>query len=87
MANREMMHYVRPYPYRVTAKFESGKASIHEDNTVEALDTTELADNLLLQGWDWQKEVIPVLKEVDAVVRKYADEMWRKEISLKSANL
>ncbi|MGK5506657.1 hypothetical protein [Brevibacillus formosus] len=39
-----MPYYVRPYPYRATAKYECGVVSIHEDNSVEALDTTDFAD-------------------------------------------
>lgn len=79
--------FVRPYPYRVTAKFEHGEVTIHEDNSVDALDTSEFADTLLGQGFDWSREVVPVLKQIDTMVREYSMETWRKELSLRSAAL
>ncbi|MFB0831437.1 hypothetical protein ACEU2D_17770 [Brevibacillus laterosporus] len=82
-----MQYYVRPYPYRVTVKFECGKVSIHSNNSVEALDTTEFVDNLIVQGWDWTSEIIPILKQIDTMAHKYSMEMWRKEVSLRSAFL
>lgn len=73
-----MTYYVRPYPYRATAKFEHGEVSIHEDNSVEALDTSEFADTLLGQGRDWSNEVVPVLKQIDTMGVNI--EMWKKEL-------
>ncbi|AKF94722.1 hypothetical protein [Brevibacillus laterosporus] len=73
-----MQYYVRPYPYRVTVKFECGKVSIHSDNSVEALDKTEFVDNLLVQGWDWTNEVIPILKQIDTMARDYSMKMYKE---------
>ncbi|BAH44536.1 hypothetical protein BBR47_35590 [Brevibacillus brevis NBRC 100599] len=82
-----MTYNVRPYQYRATAKFENGEVSIHEDNSVETLDTSEFADTLLGQGRDWSNEVVPVLKQIDTMVREHSMEMWKKELSLRSAAL